>query len=210
MSQGREAAGRAEEQQLISMAKAAARTSTLQHYVMSSLPPASIVSRGKLPVPHFDFKHAAFQWTEESLPDLAAKTTRVWVSFYPSNPAYGGAMKIVPLPGSDVYAWIQPSRQDAILPIAGDVSHNVGVVVEGILEAGPKSFGKVAVVITDYLNMTDVVKVWQSVSGQKGVYLGVSDEAYERIWALLARNLPLSVAGANSSQTCTSCSLKIR
>ncbi|KAH7117422.1 hypothetical protein EDB81DRAFT_767220 [Dactylonectria macrodidyma] len=67
---------------------------------MSSLPPASVSSSGKLPVPHFDFKHAAYDWVEENLPDLAAKATRVWLGWYPSNMAFNPMMKFVPLTGS--------------------------------------------------------------------------------------------------------------
>ncbi|RTE84554.1 hypothetical protein BHE90_000859 [Fusarium euwallaceae] len=184
MKEGREAAGEAEKKQQINIAKAAAQTPGLKHYIMSSLPAASLSSNGKLPVPHFDYKHAAFQWIEEHAPELAAKTTRVWLGWYPSNMAFNAMMKFTHLPGPNVYAWIQPSKEDAVLPIAGDVQHNVGVVVEGILEAGPRAFGKIAIVVTDYLKLSDVVKVWESVTGKRGVYIEVSDKTTEKIWGV--------------------------
>ncbi|CRK46678.1 hypothetical protein BN1723_007187 [Verticillium longisporum] len=131
---------------------------------------ADIVEASSLPP--FDFKHAAVQRIDESLPDRAAETTRVWAGFYPSNTAYGGAMKFAPLPGSDVYAWTQSSRQDAVFRLPATFPPaSVGGAVEGYLEAGPTTLGIVAVVITDNLNMTDVVKVWQVVPGQVGVCL---------------------------------------
>ncbi|PNH39724.1 hypothetical protein VD0004_g7201 [Verticillium dahliae] len=146
-------------------------------------------------LPPFDLKHAAVQRIDESLPDRAAETTRVWAGFYPSNTAYGGAMKFAPLPGSDVYAWTQSSRQDAVFRLPATFpTASVGGAVEGYLEAGPTTLGIVAVVITDNLNMTDVVKVWQvvpgqEVPGQEGVCLDVSEHTGAS-GTLLARNLP--------------------
>lgn len=99
MTAGQEAAGVAEKQQQINIARAAAQIPSLKHYVMSSLPPASLSSGGKLPVPHFDFKHAAFQWIDESLPELATKTTRIWLGWYPTNMAFNPIMKFVPVVG---------------------------------------------------------------------------------------------------------------
>ncbi|VUC28675.1 unnamed protein product [Clonostachys rosea] len=184
MQKGRDAAGQIEKQQQINIANAASKTPTLKHYIMSSLPPAKIVSDGKLPVPHFDFKHEAYQHIQGNLPSLAAKTTRVWLGWYPSNMAFNPFMKMIPVNSSGAYIWMQPSKEDAILPIAGDVEHNVGVVVEGILEAGAKSFNKVAIVITDYLKMTDVVRVWESVSGSRAAYVGVPDSTVETIYGV--------------------------
>ncbi|KAM0424471.1 hypothetical protein ACHAPT_010395 [Fusarium lateritium] len=184
IKEGRDAAGEVEKQQLINIAKAAAQVPGLKHYVMSTLPPASLSSSGKLPVPHFDYKHAAYQWVEENLPELAAKTTRVWLGFYASNIGLSPMTKFVPLPGSNAYAWIQPTKEDAVLPIAGDAQHNVGVVVQGILDAGPKAFGKIAIVITDYLKMSEVVQVWEGVSGRRGVYIEISDKTVEKIWGI--------------------------
>ncbi|WKT54460.1 hypothetical protein QSH57_005044 [Fusarium oxysporum f. sp. vasinfectum] len=128
---------------------------------MSSLPPASVVSGGALKVPHFDYKHAAYQWIETNRPDLALRTTQIWAGWYPTNMAYNPMAKMIPVPGSDAHIWLQPNKPCAILPIGGDVQHNVGVVVEGVLEAGPKAYGKIAIIITDYLKISDAVKMQQ-------------------------------------------------
>ncbi|KAK8132152.1 hypothetical protein PG999_000325 [Apiospora kogelbergensis] len=184
MSEGPSAAGEKEKKQLLNMARAAARTKTLQHYVMSSLPPASESSDGRRPVPHFDYKHAAFRWMEESLPDLASKTTRIWVGWYSSNMAHLPMMKPSPLPGADTHVWMVPSKAEALLPIAGDVDYNVGVTVQSILEAGAKAYGKLAIVVTEYLTMLDVVHTWESVSAKRAVFVEVSDATYRQIWGI--------------------------
>ncbi|KAH6867507.1 hypothetical protein B0T10DRAFT_419748 [Thelonectria olida] len=186
---GRDAAGEEEKTQQINIANAAAKTPTLRHYVMSSLPPASVVSDGALKVPHFDYKHAAYQWIEANHPDLALKTTQIWLGWYPTNMAYNPMTKMIPVPGSDAHIWLQPNKPDAILPIGGDVQHNVGVVVEGVLEAGLNVHGKIAIIITDYLKISEVVKVWESLTGKKGVYLELPDEQMQQIWGVAGEEL---------------------
>lgn len=94
---GREAAGEIEKQQALNIARAAAKIPTLEHYVMSSLPPAGKVSGGKLEVPHMDYKGAAYEWISENLPELAAKTTRLWLGWYTTNLAYFPMMKFIPI-----------------------------------------------------------------------------------------------------------------
>ncbi|CAH0025889.1 unnamed protein product [Clonostachys rhizophaga] len=184
MQRGQCVAGQIEKQQQINIANAASKIPTLKHYIMSSLPPAKISSHGRLPVPHFDFKHESYQHIQGKLPSLAAKMTRIWVGWYPSNMAFSPLMKLIPVNQSGAYIWIQPSKEDAVLPIAGDVQHNVGVVVEAILEAGAKAFNKVAIVITDYIKISDAVRVWESVSGSRAVYVGVPDSTIETIWGV--------------------------
>lgn len=66
------------------------------------------------------------------------------------------------------------------MPIAGDAEHNTGVVVGGILNSGPKALGKVAVLVTDYLSCTDVVKTFEKVTGSRASYVEVSDELWTR------------------------------
>lgn len=96
-SLGREGAGEAEVQQFINLAKAAAATSTLRHYVVSTLPPASQLSAGEYPVPHFDFKQKAVNWMIANTPDLWAKTTEFWAGAYTSNLAEFPLLRFVPI-----------------------------------------------------------------------------------------------------------------
>ncbi|KAF9875430.1 hscarg dehydrogenase [Colletotrichum karsti] len=182
---GRDAAGEQERQQSINIAKAAAKIPTLKHYVLSSLPPAGLASKGQLKVPHFDYKQEAYRWIVINLPELAAKTTELWLGYYASNLGAHPMTKLLPIPMSGSYVWLQPSKPDALLPIAGDLSRNAGVVVEGILEAGEKAFGKVAVVVTDYVKMTDLVKIWGEVTGKNGIFVEVTDDAMQQLWGNL-------------------------
>ena len=60
--------------------------------------------------------------------------------------------------------------------------HNVGVVVEGVLSSGARAYGKIAIVVTDYLQMERVVEAWECVTGKHGTYVELSDQTFEDVW----------------------------
>ena len=66
------------------LAKAAAKTSTLKHYIWSTLPNGMKVSDGKYLVPHFDAKNKVDDYIKADT-NLYAKTTFLWVTYYASN-----------------------------------------------------------------------------------------------------------------------------
>lgn len=208
---GRIAAGEQEQQHQKNIARAASKTPTIDHFIMSTLPPAGQVSGGKLKVPHMDYKHAVYEWMQSNLPDLAKKTTRLWLGWYPSNLAYFPMMKFIPVVSisflignqsptnadsafssqhdSGSYLFVQPSKPNALLPVAGDVDHNTGVMVEGILNAGPKAYGKIAIEITEYMTFTDMAKLWEKATGKHASFLEVTDEEYRREWGVAGEEL---------------------
>lgn len=69
----------------ISLAKAAAKTPTLEHYIWSTLPLTSALSQGKVIVPHFEGKAAVDVYIKEHLPDLLAKTTFTIFTIFAAN-----------------------------------------------------------------------------------------------------------------------------
>ncbi|KAK3941704.1 NAD(P)-binding protein [Diplogelasinospora grovesii] len=183
MSLGITGAGDEELQQLKNLALAAQSTPTLKHYVLSTLPACEVMSGGKFKVPHFDYKQRAVAWMKEHTPDLWAKTTEFWPGWYTSNLANFATMKFFEIPGSyGGYLLALPSKPDAILPIAGNLEHNCGVIVEGILNSGPAVFGKVVPLITDYLKLTDVCGVFEKVTGKRAGYAEMSDESAAKIF----------------------------
>lgn len=102
----RDEAGELEEKQGTNIARAAAKTSTLEHYIWSTLPSAKKLTGGKLLVPHLDYKVAISDYIKSQLPDLAAKTTYLSIGYYPQNMAYYPMLKPfeivscrVPFPG---------------------------------------------------------------------------------------------------------------
>ncbi|KAI8253353.1 hypothetical protein K4K53_010245 [Colletotrichum sp. SAR 10_77] len=74
-----------EEADALRLARAAASSETLQHYIFSTTPSASRLTGGKCPVPHMDAKARADQRIRRELPGLARRMTSLFVGFYPSN-----------------------------------------------------------------------------------------------------------------------------
>ena len=70
------------------IADAAAVVENLEHFIWSTLPSASTVSAGRIPVPHMDGKAQVDEYILKSLPKLAQKTTFYWGGFYVENVTY--------------------------------------------------------------------------------------------------------------------------
>lgn len=99
--------GEIEKVQALALAKAAAKSSTLEHYVWSSMPPARKTSGGKCPVPHMDYKAEVDEIIRKEMPELAKKTTFVYFGYYASNMAYlpfGKPMEWVSSPPESAWA----------------------------------------------------------------------------------------------------------
>ncbi|KAK3338507.1 hypothetical protein B0H65DRAFT_435699 [Neurospora tetraspora] len=174
---GRHGAGEEELQQYKNIATAASKVEGLKHFVISTLPSAEGSSGGRIEVPHFDYKARAASWVKEQLPGLWEVTTEFWHGKFPfaslfRSPGSQGAY-IVPLPGN----------HDTLIPYAGDLHHNVGVVVEAIINSGPKAYGKVAVLATDYVTWADGYKAIEKLVPEKRIALSKIDrEQFIKIW----------------------------
>lgn len=77
--------GEKEAEQAKKLARAVSKTSSLEHYVWSTLPSAKAQTNGKFPVPHLDYKAEVDEWIRSDLPDLHKKTTYLVLGFYPNN-----------------------------------------------------------------------------------------------------------------------------
>ncbi|CAI6099984.1 unnamed protein product [Clonostachys chloroleuca] len=168
--------GEKEYQQMLNIGKAAFEIPTLKHLVVSSLTGPQKISGGKYHVPHMDYKARAVEEIETRFPTLAAKITILWVGWYPTN-------LTIPLlrpflwPATGKYVWLMPSKPSGKLPIAGDESHNVGIVVERILECPSQTMDKIVGLAVEYLDHTEVLKVWEKVTGNEAIYIELTGEA---------------------------------
>jgi hypothetical protein len=93
-------AGEIEEEQGMKMARAAAATRTLEHYIWSTTPSAKRMLRGALEVPHMDYKANVDARIKAELPRLAAITSYMYYGYYPQNMAFFPMCKPVELVSS--------------------------------------------------------------------------------------------------------------
>jgi NmrA-like family len=84
---GPEIAMQVEYSQGVNLAKAASATSSVEHYIWSTLPDRKAISNGKNPVPHCDAKAQVDVFIKQDLA-LLAKTTFLWPSFFAATLHY--------------------------------------------------------------------------------------------------------------------------
>ena len=85
---------------------------------------------------------------------------------------------IIPLPGT----------LDRKIPFIGDLHHNVGVVVEAILKNGPKTYGKIVVLDTDYLTWTECFEAVEKLlpsTDMRIVVCAVERDQFIKLWGKL-------------------------
>ena len=83
---------------------------------------------------------------------------------------------------SGKYIWAQPTPATALLPVTGNVAHNVGVFVHAILSHPGKTQGKYMNVKTEVLTFQQILNVWGEVSGKDAVYVEIGFEEFQKLW----------------------------
>ncbi|CCC05615.1 unnamed protein product [Sordaria macrospora k-hell] len=166
------------------IATAASKVEGLKHFVISTLPSAERSSGGTIEVPHFDYKARAAGWIRKELPELWEVTTEFWSGMYTSNLALLPILKPIEVPGSQGgYTVPLPGSPDTLIPYAGDLEHNVGVVVEAIINSGSKAYGKIAVLATDYLTWAEGYAAIEKLFPEKRIALSKIDrEQFIKLW----------------------------
>lgn len=192
--------GLLEEEQGMKIARAAAQTPTLEHYIWSTTPSAKRIFNGELSTPHMDYKANVDARIKSELPGLAEKTTYLYFGFYPQNLAFFPLLKPIEHVSSiclqlsrecwltsiqpSTKTWIQivPTKPDAKILLAGDMAVNPGIWVRQVLATGSKAFGKYANVALEKWTFQDMMDVWGEVTGKTGVLMECTQEAYSRLW----------------------------
>ncbi|KAG7439852.1 NmrA-like family protein-like protein [Guyanagaster necrorhizus] len=162
-------------QQGKNLANAAAATTTLEHYVWSSLPSAV---KGGVSVPHIDSKARVDEYIFSSLPALAKKTTVFWAGFYAENlGTFNRPVKLEEEGGK--YGWLLPCTPRAAVPMMGQTSANVGVFVSVILAKPEKTLpSKYVLGSVETLTMGRVLELWGEANGVETVFIQKDEEEF--------------------------------
>lgn len=177
---GIEAAEKGEFQQFVNIAHAAAEVPSLKHLVLSTMPHCDAISGGKLPCPHWDAKAKGGEYVKTAFPELAAKTTYVWLGWYADNLV--NLPMAQPQPYLGKYILAQPSKPDAIVPVAGIVSKNTGVVVQAVLAQPDRTYGKYVPILTDLIPWSKVVDEWSRTTGRTAAYAELEDSEVGKLF----------------------------
>jgi len=177
-----------EAQQGINVAKAAAATASLEHFVWSTLPNGTKISGGKYTVPHFEAKNRIDAFIRNDK-DLVAKTTFLWVTWYHSNynfPMYTPYY----IPSADKYVQFTSYSPDTLITTIGDVRANVGPFVRAILNR-PEQTRNGAIVRADIGTMTsdELLQTWAKAQGKKAVSVRTDVDTFNAMWPMWAEEM---------------------
>ncbi|KAH7128957.1 NmrA-like family protein-like protein [Dactylonectria macrodidyma] len=185
---GPEKAMEIEYKQGTNLAKAAAATSTLEHYVWSTLPDAASISEGKFMIPHFESKNRIDRFIKSN-PELLAKTTFFWITFYAANYFYP-MFKPYHIPTADKYVQFQSTPADVPILAIGDTRANAGLFVSSIfLQPEKTRNGKIVLAYVEKTTMGELLEVWGKTQGKKVQYAQIDRTAFHDLWPLWAEEM---------------------
>jgi NmrA-like family len=177
-----------ESQQGINLARAAADTKTLEHYIWSTLPDARSISGGKFVIPHFEAKNMVDRYIR-STPDLLPKTTFLWVTFYAANYTFP-MFTPYEIPTAGKYIQIQNTPADILIKTIGDVKKNLGPFVKAIVEQPNKTLaGKIVLAHVEDTTAGEMLQTWANAQGKVAQYVQVDDETFNNIWPMWAEEM---------------------
>jgi hypothetical protein len=179
------------------IANAAAGIPTLEKFIWSTLPSASTISQGRIPVPHMDGKAQVDEYILKSQPALARKAMFLWGGFYAENVQYPNFV-FHALGDSGKYVWIQPVRDGTVVPMVGDHNSNIGTIVERMLErpdiCPPMTY---VLAVTDWMEHGELLRMWAQLVGEKNgmkiepIYVHSDLEVVDRLWPSLGKEMGL-------------------
>lgn len=177
------------------VADSASAVDTLEHFIWSTLPSASIVSGGRNPVPHMDGKAQVDEYILGSLPALAHKTTFYWGGLYAENVNYAPFRPCF-LDTAKRYAWVQPVASQTVVPMVGDHTVNTGLFIQKILQRPHVSLpAKYVLGVADWMVHGDLLSEWAAILGEKKgesldpVYVHSNVDTVGQLWPGIGQEL---------------------
>ncbi|RFU77228.1 hypothetical protein TARUN_5009 [Trichoderma arundinaceum] len=181
-----------ETQMGINMVDAALATDTLQHYFWSTLTDAYTVSGGKSQPPHYESKAKVTRYIK-SKPELLAKTTFVWCSYYATNFAWD-ALKPIYVPALGQYLQIQATPSDQPIACIGNTRSNFGIFVGAALAQPEKTRrGQTVFAFVEKTTLGGLLKTWAEAHNVKATYVHIARETYFSAWPMEAQEFTLGM-----------------
>jgi NAD(P)-dependent dehydrogenase (short-subunit alcohol dehydrogenase family) len=150
-------------------ALAAATVPTLERFVYSALPPMNKHSKGKYSAYHSDSKAAVVEYILKEEPDLAKKTSFIYLGAYNTNALLSPRLD----PASGHYTFISPFSRDVRMPII-DQNNSTGPFVSALIEDEDAGINLLA--YDSYLSIGEIAELWSRASGKAANYVEVSAE----------------------------------
>ncbi|KAH7391491.1 hypothetical protein BKA64DRAFT_696213 [Cadophora sp. MPI-SDFR-AT-0126] len=163
---------------------AAAGVKSLERFVYSALGPMKKASNGKYPHSyHWESKNAIVDFIENEQPELAKKTSFIYLGAYATN-----AFLVPQLdPSTGKYALVIPMKKATKMPII-DPGKSTGPFVQALVET--EEPGKKLLAYDSDLSMGEVVNIWSKVTGKEAIVNEVTVDFMHKQFGI-----PLEVLG---------------
>ncbi|KIY02266.1 uncharacterized protein Z520_02404 [Fonsecaea multimorphosa CBS 102226] len=177
--------------QAINMAKAAAKVSTLEHYIWSTLPNSEAISGKDWFIPHFCGKGRVDAYIKKELPSLYRKTTLLLIPLYGDNFQYPVVTPHL-IKSTGKYAHLVPWNPDTPITLIGSHKDNTGVLAKAIIARGPRQLGG-KYVLGDVETMTaeGMLEVWSKATNKESAFVQISLDDYEKLWPRFGTEMAL-------------------
>ncbi|KAH7152641.1 hypothetical protein EDB81DRAFT_867995 [Dactylonectria macrodidyma] len=145
------------------MAKAAAKVSTLEHYIWSTLPFSSKATGGAVIVPHFEAKARVDEFIKAD-EALLEKTTFCFFTTFVHNLTHYDSFK--PFYLLTAKKWIQfyPAAGNSVYPCLGDHKVNTGIFVRSLIQNKPPGGTYVKCAVENH-TLDSYLALWGKASG---------------------------------------------
>ena len=181
------------------MAKAASQTSTLKHYIWSTLPNGERISNGKYVVPHFVAKNRVDDYIKADR-SLFAKTTFFWITFYGNNYQYPMFTPNL-FKTSGAYLQLSPARADTPVYSIGDPFVNIGIFGHAILAQPERTLGKFVWAYVEVTTTGGMLKMWSEITGKPAHYVQTTSlDEYSDVWPGWGREMGVMLAMWNEAR----------
>jgi hypothetical protein len=144
-------------------ALAASKVPTLERFVYSSLPPMKRLSGGKYVHSfHWESKAAIVDFIENELPELAKKTSQIYLGAYNTNPLLQPRLD----PSNGKYTFVGALGRERRMPII-DPGVSTGPFVRALIETEPA--GTKLLAYDSNPNMGEMVDIWSKATGKETI-----------------------------------------
>lgn len=175
------------------LANAASKTPSLKHYIWSTLPNGKEISKGKYLVPHFEAKNKIDAYVK-TLPELYAKTTFLWVTWYAANYSFPMFTPVL-VPTSGKYLQIGPAPSSTPILSIGDARSNVGVFTNAILSQPALTYKRYVLASVEESTVGKLFEDWGKKLERQTAYVQVNSvDEYDNVWPAWGREMGVMMA----------------
>ena len=156
-------------------ASAAASVPTLERFVYSALGPMKKASGGKYPHSyHWDGKAAIVDYILDEQPELAKKTSFIYVGAYATNPLLYPTLD----QQTGEYTMVLPCPSTTRMPII-DAANSTGPFVRALVE--DEEPGTKLIACDSYLDMGQILDTWSRVTGKTARFVEMPVEEMSKV-----------------------------